>query len=95
MVKTNLASMSVDALLQLRDDIGKALTRKATQLKDQLLRLGGGEGGAAKRGRESSLKGRKAAVKYRDGSGNTWAGRDAHLASREAQSWCETGRLCR
>ena len=45
---TRLASMSVDALLQLRDDIGKALSHRAAQLKDQLSRLGGGEGGAAK-----------------------------------------------
>ena len=39
MAKTNLASMSVDALLKLRDDIEKALSRKATQLQDQLSRL--------------------------------------------------------
>jgi hypothetical protein len=29
MARTNLASMSVDALLKLRDDIGKVLSRKA------------------------------------------------------------------
>jgi hypothetical protein len=33
MAKVNLASMSVDALLKLRDDIGKVLSRKATQLQ--------------------------------------------------------------
>jgi hypothetical protein len=33
---SNLASMSVDALLKLREDIAKVLTRKAVQLKDQL-----------------------------------------------------------
>jgi DNA-binding protein H-NS len=76
MAKTNLASMSVDALLKLRDDVGKALSRRATELQGQLSRLGG-EIGSRKRGRKSSLKGRKVGVKYRDRSGNTWAGRGA------------------
>jgi DNA-binding protein H-NS len=75
MAKTSLASMSIDALLKLREDIGKALSRRANELKMQLSRLGGEIG--KKRGRRSSLKGRKAAVKYRDRSGNTWAGRGA------------------
>ncbi len=76
MPKTNLASMSVDALLKLRDDVGKALSRKANELQGQLSRLGD-EVGSKKRGRRSSLKGRKAAIKYRDKSGNKWAGRGA------------------
>src|SRR5262245_22465974 len=76
MVRTNLASMSIDELLTLRDDIGKALNRKAAQLRDQLSRLG--EDADYKKGsRGSSLKGRKVAIKYRDKSGNTWAGRGA------------------
>jgi DNA-binding protein H-NS len=37
----------------------------------------GGEIGSRRKTRTSSLKGRKAAVKYRDKSGNTWAGRGA------------------
>jgi DNA-binding protein H-NS len=76
MAKSNLASMSVDALLKLRDDIGKALRRKANELKHQLSRLGE-EIGSRKQGRRSSLKGRKLAVKYRDKLGHTWAGRGA------------------
>jgi hypothetical protein len=40
MIKTNLASMSIDELLKLRHDIGRTLSRKAAQLKDQLSRLG-------------------------------------------------------
>ena len=75
MPKTSLASMSVDALLKLRDDIGKALSHKAGQLQDQLSRLGREVG--MRKGRGSSLKGRNVAVKYRDRSGNTWAGRGA------------------
>ena len=73
---TRLASMSVEALLKLRDDIGKALSRKAGELQDQLSRLGSQIGGT-KRSRRGSLKGRKAPIKYRDRSGNTWAGRGA------------------
>jgi DNA-binding protein H-NS len=76
MPKMNVASMSVDALLELREEIGKVLSRKANELKDQLSRLGG-EIGSRNRNRGSSLKGRKVAVKYRDRSGNTWAGRGA------------------
>jgi DNA-binding protein H-NS len=76
MPKTNLASMSVDALLKLRDDVGVALSRRVKELESQLSRLGHGIG-ARKERRGSALKGRKAAVKYRDRSGNTWAGRGA------------------
>jgi DNA-binding protein H-NS len=77
MARANLASMSVDALLKLRDDVGTALSRRADELKNQLSRLGG-EIGRTKRGRRGSLKGRKVPIKYRDRSGNTWAGRGAH-----------------
>jgi DNA-binding protein H-NS len=70
----NLSSISVDALLKLRDDVEQALSRKANELQDQLSRLGRAP---ALRGRGSSLKGRKVPIKYRDRSGNTWAGRGA------------------
>jgi DNA-binding protein H-NS len=76
MPRINIASMSVDALLELREDIGKALDQKAKELQHQLSRLGS-ETGFRNRGRGSLLKGRKVAVKYRDKSGNTWAGRGA------------------
>ena len=76
MARQNLGSMSVDALLQLRDDIGKVLSQKADQLKDQLSRLGA-QVDNVRRGPGSSLKGRKVAIKYRDKDGNAWAGRGA------------------
>lgn len=76
MPRLNLASMSVDSLLELRDDIGKVLSHKARELQGQLSRLGG-EIGNGKRGRPGALKGRKIPIKYRDKSGNTWAGRGA------------------
>src|SRR4029077_16398267 len=75
MPKTNLGSMSVEQLLQLRDDVGKELNRKSTELRSQLARLGGEI--ASSRGRGSAMKGRKVAPKYRDKAGNTWAGRGA------------------
>jgi hypothetical protein len=79
----NLSSMSVDALLKLRDDIGEVLTRRAAQLRDELSKLGGTD-------RRSGPKGRKVPIKYRDRTGNTWAGRGGagrpylfgHVASR-------------
>jgi hypothetical protein len=72
----NLSSMSVEALLKLRDDVGRVLSQKAVQLKTQLSSLGG-EVGGGRRGRGSAMKGRKVPVKYRDREGNTWAGRGA------------------
>ena len=68
--------MSVDALLTLRDSVEKALNRRANELRDQLSRLGGAFG-FRNRGRGSSLKGQKVPIKYRDRSGNAWAGRGA------------------
>ena len=70
----NLRSVSIDGLLNLRDEVEKALSRRAKELHDQLSRLGGAP---ALRGGGSSLKGRKVPVKFRDRSGNTWAGRGA------------------
>ena len=74
--KASLTSMSVEELLKLRDDVGRVLSQRAGQLQDQLSRLGG-EVRDARRGGRTSLKGRKAPIKYRDRSGNTWAGRGA------------------
>src|SRR5262245_31296843 len=76
MARTALASMSVEELLRLRDEVGKALNQKAVQLEEQLSKLGR-EVGSGQRGRRSGMKGRKVPVKYRDKVGNTWAGRGA------------------
>jgi len=70
----SFASMSVDALLKMRDEIGRVLNRKAEDLKEQLSQLGGGGRGRRKRG---SVKGRKVVPKYRGPGGATWAGRGA------------------
>jgi DNA-binding protein H-NS len=76
--KSNLASMSVEALFKLRDDVAEALSTRARELQQQLSKLTGGEiGNAKRRGRPpgSSRKGRKAARKYRGPKGVTWSGR--------------------
>jgi DNA-binding protein H-NS len=72
----SLGSMSVEALLKLRDNVGKVLSQKTVELEEQLSMLGS-EGATGRRGRRSAMKGRKVAVKYRDKEGNTWAGRGA------------------
>jgi len=77
MAKTNLANMSIDALLKLRDDVGAALSRKADALKKELASLGSDYadvGRIALYGR----KRRKVPAKYRNPkTGDTWAGRGA------------------
>ena len=55
MAKQNLASMSVGALLKLRDDIGAVLSQKANQLQGQLARLGGDMVGIRRVRRGASL----------------------------------------
>jgi DNA-binding protein H-NS len=76
MPKPNLSSASVDALLKLRDEIEEVLAHRAALLREELSKLGHQIGSKGKV-RGSSLKGRKVPVKFRDRSGNTWAGRGA------------------
>jgi len=77
---SNLSAMSVDQLLRLRSDVEQVLSRRATQLRNDLSKLSRQtilkDGGAGKGG-GSPLRGRTVPVKYRDRSGNTWAGRGA------------------
>ena len=79
MAKANLASMSVEALLKLRDDIGRVLNKKAGQLQSQLAALGDGAWSGTTDKRASRMKGRKVAPKYRNpkNPSETWAGRGA------------------
>ena len=82
----NLAKMSIEALIDLRDTITATLSEQAAQLQQQLSRLTGTHtGNGAKPGRKpgrprgSSLKGRKVPAKYRSRKDPklTWAGRGA------------------
>lgn len=78
------AKMSLDALLEMRDNITAAISEQAEVLRRQLASLTGDSVGSSKRrGRPpgktkgSKLKGRKVAPKYRGPGGETWAGRGA------------------
>ena len=78
MAKQSLASMNVDALFKLRDDVAKALSEKAKDLKRQLDRLADRRSTDNRvRATRRSVKGRKVAPKYRGPEGATWAGRGA------------------
>lgn len=81
---SNLAKMSVEALIEMRDDIGKILGDKVGQLQSQLAALGDGGWVSSSRkavGRRngSALKGKKVEPKYRNpkNRSETWAGRGA------------------
>lgn len=82
----NLAKMSLDALIELRDSITSTLSAQAAELQKQLSRLSGtSDSGVTRRGRKpgrrrgSALKGRKVPAKYRSRKDPklTWAGRGA------------------
>ena len=65
--------MSVDQLLKLRSEVEQVLTSRAAQLRDDLSKLSGSRDKVG----THPLAGRKAPIKFRDKSGNTWAGRGA------------------
>jgi DNA-binding protein H-NS len=76
-----LSLLSIDALLKLRDDIAAVLGRKADALKKEIASLGSDHANVGRTAiygkKKKSLRGRKVPIKYRDKSGNTWAGRGA------------------
>jgi DNA-binding protein H-NS len=78
---SSLAGMSVEALLTLRDNVGRALSEKTSEMREQLRRLefGAARSSTAKTGKTGSLRGRKIPPKYRDpdNPSNVWAGRGA------------------
>jgi DNA-binding protein H-NS len=82
----SLAKLSLDALIELRDNVTSAISDQAESLRKQLANLTGGTsvGNGKRRGRppgrkRSKLKGRKVAAKYRSKKDSklTWAGRGA------------------
>jgi DNA-binding protein H-NS len=80
----SLAKMSIEALVDLRDSITEALSKRATELHKQLSSLTGTDVGNGVRrgrppGRRSPLKGRKVKPRYRSKKNPklTWAGRGA------------------
>jgi DNA-binding protein H-NS len=75
MPRVNLSGMNVEALLNLRDQVDKRLLELRTELEKQLAAIPGQP--SAKGNAGSSLKGKKVPPKYRNPSGETWAGRGA------------------
>jgi hypothetical protein len=87
--------MSVEALLKLRDDVGKVLSQKAGQLEQQLSKLGREAGWTARpRKRDEGQEGAYQISRQR----GQHLGRPrsaARMAAREAQGWRQARRLCR
>ena len=79
--KHNLAGLDFQGLMDLRDQVDKALSGYRSTLERQLAALGSpvaSLGGKVARGvRGSKLKGMKVAPKYRGSDGELWAGRGA------------------
>ena len=72
----SLVSLSIDALLEMRDSINKVLSSKVDGLREQLARLEGAASGSKRRGRKLGSK-NKLVAKYRGPDGETWVGRGA------------------
>src|SRR5947209_11878466 len=81
MARQSFTSMSLDALVRLRDQIGSVISNRAEMLKKQLSLLGHDYVPARYRGRPPGRKKRKLGkvkAKYRDPkTGTTWSGRGA------------------
>jgi DNA-binding protein H-NS len=79
--KQNLSGMAFQELMDLRDQVDKAMSGYRSTLEKQLAALGGSVaafGGKVARGiRGSAMKGRKVAAKYKGPDGELWAGRGA------------------
>jgi DNA-binding protein H-NS len=74
----NLSRMTVEALMDLREQVDEMLLKRRAELEQQLERMEAVAGGRrVVRGGRSALKGRKVPPKYRGPSGETWAGRGA------------------
>ena len=74
MAKNNLASMSVDALFKLRDDVAKAIADRAANLRKQLSQLTGSK---PVRAAKQKRKGKKVAPQFRSKKHPSlvWSGR--------------------
>ena len=78
MAKNNFASMSVEALFKLRDDVAKAISDRATDLRNQLTRLTGSKPARVAQTRKGR-KGKKVAPQFRSKKDPSlvWSGRGA------------------
>jgi DNA-binding protein H-NS len=74
------AGMTIEGLIELRDQVATHLAKRRLQLEAEIERIAGSA--ALRRGRPPgsggrALKGRKVPPKYRGPKGETWAGRGA------------------
>ena len=74
MPNVNLSGMTVEALMDLREQVDETLVKRRADIERQLARM---DGGARVVRGGSALKGIKVPPKYRGPSGETWAGRGA------------------
>jgi DNA-binding protein H-NS len=80
--RSRLASLSVDALVKMRDEIGAILSRRADVLKKELRALGEdykevGRIAIYGKKKKKAKSARKVRAKYRGPNGETWVGRGA------------------
>src|SRR5262249_44335314 len=76
MPTVNLSRMTIEALIDRREQVEETLVKRRADIEQQLKRMDGAGGARGVRG-GSTLKGTKVAPKYRSPSGETWAGRGA------------------
>jgi DNA-binding protein H-NS len=78
---TSVASMSIEALFKLRDEVAEAISSRAAELRKQLEQLTGTKTRGRKPGprRKNSRKGRKVAPQFRSKKNpkQVWSGRGA------------------
>jgi DNA-binding protein H-NS len=77
MAKVNLSGMTVEALMDLREQVDETLLKRRAEIEQQLERIAVVGGARIVRGGGSALKGTKVPPKYRGPKGETWAGRGA------------------
>jgi len=77
MPKVSLSGMTVEALMDLRERVDEMLVEHRAKLIEQLERVAVVGSARVVRGGRGALKGMKVPPKYRDPSGETWAGRGA------------------
>ena len=73
----NLSGMTVEALMNLREQVDETLLKRRAEIEKQLERFVLVGGARVVRGGGSPLRGKKVPAKYRSPSGETWAGRGA------------------
>jgi DNA-binding protein H-NS len=77
MPNVNLSGMTVEALMDLRQQVDEALLKRRAELETQLERVDKAIAMVGRRNTGSVLKGKTVPPKYRGPAGETWAGRGA------------------